>query len=88
MSEGTAVWPAPGVEPVVVTRGAGKSFSGTEVLHDLDLAIDRGTIVGVIGPSGCGKTTLIRMLTGISPATAGEVRVLGEDPAAFTPAVV
>ena len=76
--------PRPGA--VVETRRAGKSFSGVPVLRDLDLTIDEGTIVGVIGPSGCGKTTLIRMLTGISPATTGEVRVLGEDPATFTPA--
>ena len=72
-----------GVEAAVVTRGAGKSFGGVPVVRDLDLVIGRGTIVGVIGPSGCGKTTMIRMLTGISPASVGEVRVLGKDPAWF-----
>jgi len=70
-------------DAVVVTRGAGKSFGGDAVLRDLDLVIERGTIVGVIGPSGCGKTTMIRMLTGISPATVGDVRVLGVDPVHF-----
>ncbi len=74
---------ADSLEPAIVTHGAGKSFGGDSILRDLDLVIERGTIVGVIGPSGCGKTTMIRMLTGISPATSGEVRVLGADPASF-----
>ena len=34
------------------------------VVHDIDLAVPRGTILGIIGPSGAGKTTTIRMLTG------------------------
>ena len=68
---------------VVAVRGVGKSYGGTAVLSDVDLQIEPATIVGVIGPSGCGKTTLIRMLTGITPATVGEMRVLGDDPACF-----
>lgn len=67
----------------VHTRGLGRSFGSDLVLHDVDLDIAYGEILGIIGPSGCGKTTLIRALTGISPATEGEVRVLGHDPAHF-----
>lgn len=75
-----------GDAPVVQAHGLGKSFGGQPVLEEIDLDVQPGVILGVIGPSGCGKTTLIRALTGISPATAGEVRVLGEDPADFSTA--
>ena len=47
------------------------------MLHDVDLTVPRGTILGIIGPSGAGKTTTIRMLTGALAPTGGEVRVLG-----------
>lgn len=72
-------------ESVVLTRGATKRY-GTEVALDgLDLEVAAGTILGVIGPSGSGKTTAVRLLTGITAPTAGEVRVFGVDPADFTP---
>ena len=53
-------------------------------MSEIDIAVSPGTIVGIIGPSGSGKTTTIRMITGSLAPTSGEIRVLGEPPAAFS----
>ncbi|GIF51188.1 NitT/TauT family transport system ATP-binding protein [Asanoa ferruginea] len=42
---------------------------------DLTFSVPEGQFACVVGPSGCGKTTLLRVLAGLLPATAGEVRV-------------
>jgi phospholipid/cholesterol/gamma-HCH transport system ATP-binding protein len=47
------------------------------VLRDIDLAIERGAVVGIMGQSGCGKTTLLRVIMGALRPTRGEARVLG-----------
>jgi len=47
------------------------------VLRDIDLAIERGAVVGIMGQSGCGKTTLLRVIMGALAPTRGEARVLG-----------
>jgi NitT/TauT family transport system ATP-binding protein len=56
-------------------RHLGKSFGALEVLHDIDLAVERGEFIGLVGPSGCGKTTFLRIVAGLEPASAGEVRI-------------
>ena len=68
---------------LVAMRGVSRRFEDREVLSGIDLAVRRGTILGVIGPSGAGKTTTIRMLTGAIAPTTGEVAVLGRDPKHF-----
>jgi ABC-2 type transport system ATP-binding protein len=81
-----AAVPAPGTsngDPVVLLRGAGRDFGDGVGVFDLDLSVPRGTILGVVGPSGAGKTTTIRLITGALDPTAGEIRVLGEDPRKF-----
>jgi NitT/TauT family transport system ATP-binding protein len=58
-------------------RGLSKWFGELEALRDLDLDVERGGFVSVVGPSGCGKTTFLRIVAGLEPATAGEVRLDG-----------
>jgi peptide/nickel transport system ATP-binding protein len=53
------------------------SFDGRRVLDAVGLTAVGGEIVGVTGPSGCGKTTLLRVLAGLHPPDAGEVRYQG-----------
>jgi ABC-2 type transport system ATP-binding protein len=57
--------------------GLSKSFDEERVVRDLDLAIDVGSIVGLIGPSGCGKTTTVRLLVGLLHPSAGTATVWG-----------
>jgi NitT/TauT family transport system ATP-binding protein len=48
---------------------------GPLVCDGLTFSIDQGDFVAIVGPSGCGKSTLLRMLCGLLPPTAGEVRL-------------
>lgn len=72
-----------GPDDVVWMEGVSRAFDERVVVDEIDLAVRRGTILGIIGPSGAGKTTTIRMLTGALAPSAGTVRVLGEDPQDF-----
>jgi len=47
------------------------------VLRDINLAVPRGAVVGIMGQSGCGKTTLLRVIMGAHLPTRGAARVLG-----------
>jgi ABC-2 type transport system ATP-binding protein len=72
------------VRPIIETVDLSKDFGNGSGVFDLNLRVPPGTILGFIGPSGCGKTTSVRLLTGIYEPTAGEVRVMGTRPLAFT----
>ena len=63
-------------------RGLRKRFGSRVVLEGIDLAVERGTILGYIGPNGAGKTTTVKILCGLSATFEGEVRVCGLDPRA------
>lgn len=52
-------------------------YGARPVLVDLDLAVRRGELLGVVGPSGAGKTTLLRLITGQAPRHQGHLEVLG-----------
>jgi sulfonate transport system ATP-binding protein len=56
-------------------RGVSKAFGANVVLDGIDLDIRRGEFFCLLGPSGTGKTTLLRILTGLERADAGEVLV-------------
>ena len=53
----------------------GKSFGELRALQDIDLVVERGEFIAVVGPSGCGKTTFLRIVAGLEPASAGEVKL-------------
>ena len=63
-----------------------KKFGDKVILDQLNLTIEDGSFTVMIGPSGCGKTTLLRIIAGIGPQTAGKVYLDGEDISALPPA--
>ena len=56
--------------------------SGTEVLSNVNLEIQRGEFVGIVGPNGSGKSTLILTILGILKARSGMIQVYGKKPMA------
>ncbi|MET9067330.1 ABC transporter ATP-binding protein [Streptosporangium sandarakinum] len=65
----------------VSVRGLRMAYGTAEVLRGVDLDIRRGEIFTLLGPNGAGKTTTIEILEGFRNRSAGEVSVLGADPA-------
>ncbi len=62
---------------VVETSGLTKRFGERVAVANVDLHVPRGSAFGYLGPNGAGKTTLIRMLLGLTHATAGTMQLLG-----------
>jgi ABC-2 type transport system ATP-binding protein len=73
-------------EPVVQVRGLVKRYGDHEAVRDIDLEVRRGEILAFLGPNGAGKTTTVEILEGFRSRSAGEVSVLGVDPAHGTAA--
>jgi daunorubicin resistance ABC transporter ATP-binding subunit len=71
--------PSKDTEAAVLTRGLGRSFGSVHAVVDIDLRIERGSIVGLLGPNGSGKTTLMRMLSTLLRPTSGQAWVAGAD---------
>ncbi len=66
-------------EPVVSLDGITKRYETTTAVDDLSITVSEGEFFTLVGPSGCGKTTTLRLLGGFEEATAGAVRLRGED---------
>jgi len=56
-----------------------RKFGAFTAVNGVSFTVQRGEIFGFLGPNGSGKTTVIKMLTGLLPLTAGEATVLGID---------
>lgn len=55
-----------------------KSYGKVEVMHGVDLEIEKGEFIVFVGPSGCGKSTLLRMIAGLESITDGELQIDGK----------
>jgi ABC-2 type transport system ATP-binding protein len=69
------------VDAAIALTGVTKRYGATTALDGLSFEAARGQMFGLIGPDGAGKTTAIRLICGLLHAEAGQVRVLGLDPA-------
>jgi branched-chain amino acid transport system permease protein len=65
-------------EKVLEVRGLSKNFSGIRALHQVDLDLYKGEILGLLGPNGSGKSTFINVVTGHYLPTAGTVVLAGQ----------
>jgi zinc/manganese transport system ATP-binding protein len=86
-SAGTALRAPAAVAPVLELRAAAVRFGERTLWDGLDLDVAPGEFVAVLGPNGSGKTTLVRVLLGLQPLSAGEVRVGGAVPRRGNPTV-
>lgn len=64
-------------EPVsyLELKNIDKFFGITRALHEVDLQIRLGEVIGLVGPNGAGKSTLIKIITGVFPPSTGEIRI-------------
>ena len=72
---------------LIRARGLVKRFGDFTAVDGIDVDVARGEAFGFLGPNGAGKSSTMRMIGAVSPPTAGELRVLGRDPAADGPAI-
>ncbi|MBS1862903.1 MAG: ABC transporter ATP-binding protein [Actinobacteria bacterium] len=72
------------METAIRVHGLKRSFGDVEAVAGVDLEVGHGEIFAFLGPNGAGKTTTIEILEGFGERDAGEVSVLGVDPAHAT----
>jgi lipooligosaccharide transport system ATP-binding protein len=65
---------------LIEAHGLTKRFGDFTAVDGIDFAVERGETFGFLGPNGAGKTSTMRMISAVSPVTAGTLRVLGHDP--------
>ena len=65
--------------PLLACRNVFKYFGALAAVNDFDLDVHAGDVVGIGGPNGAGKTTFIDVISGINPATSGEIELEGRD---------
>ncbi len=63
--------------PVIVARGVRKHYGTIHAVDGVDLEVRSGELFGLIGHNGAGKSTLFKMMLGLIPQTAGEIRIDG-----------
>lgn len=69
--------PAERTAPVIAVRGATKHYGAVRAVDGVDLEVEPGELFGLIGHNGAGKSTLFKMMLGLIPATAGDIRIDG-----------
>lgn len=79
VSDAQASGSARSARPVIEIKGVSKTYKTQDgevpSLRPLDFDINEGEFLVVVGPSGCGKSTLLKLIAGLLPPSAGEIRV-------------
>jgi lipooligosaccharide transport system ATP-binding protein len=76
-------------DPDLLLRATGltKTFGDFNAVDGIDFAVQRGESFGFLGPNGAGKSCTMKMVGCVSPASGGELRVFGQDPAIHGPQI-
>jgi len=72
-------------EPLIEVESLSAGYGDVRVLWDVSLSVETGEIACIVGSNGAGKTTLLRTISGLVRATAGRIRMAGEDITAYPP---
>ena len=67
------------MEKIIEVKNLRKNFGENEVLHDINLTINRGEVVSLIGPSGSGKSTILRCIIDLETITSGDILIEGKN---------
>ena len=62
----------------VSVKNVSKQFDNVEVLRDINLTVEKGTVVSILGSSGSGKSTLLRCMNWLEQPDRGEIRISGQ----------
>ncbi len=73
--------------PMIRATGLRKSFGDFEAVRGIDVEVRPGEAFGFLGPNGAGKSSTMRMIASVSTPSAGELSILGMDPAKDGPAI-
>jgi multiple sugar transport system ATP-binding protein len=71
--------------PILNIRGLFKNYGQTEILRDINVAIEPGDFLVLVGPSGCGKSTLLNCIAGLEPISGGSIEIDGRDMTRVSP---
>jgi ABC-2 type transport system ATP-binding protein len=63
---------------MITVENLSKRYGSTTAVHDVSFTVQPGTITGFLGPNGAGKSTTLRMLTALTPPTAGTATITGK----------
>ena len=72
--------------PGLELRSVAKHYGSVEAVRGIDLAVSKGEFLTVLGPSGSGKTTVLRLISGFTELTGGQITLSGRDISQMTPA--
>ena len=67
------------MEKIIEVKNLRKNFGKNEVLHDINLTVNRGEVVSLIGPSGSGKSTILRCIIDLETITDGDIFIEGKN---------
>lgn len=72
-------------KPILEMKGINKSFSGVEVLHDIDFSLNKGEVHAIVGQNGAGKSTLMKIINGVYTKDSGNIKINNKEAEYNTP---
>jgi len=88
IQEDAIMAPIDHIDSVVFTHVGFQYSVGKEVLHDINVEVNRGETIAFVWPSGSGKSTIIKLLLGLYPTTSWSIRINGNDISTYDPALL